>query len=97
MGTAMLIEEKRRKTNRVDLRISPLEKSLFEQAARAKGLNLTSYIISTVSMDAKATIDREHRVTLTDRTARIFLDALDAEPNDKLIQAAKDFESLNIR
>lgn len=97
MGTAMLIEEKRRKTNRVDLRISPLEKSLFEQAARAKGLNLTSYIISTVSMDAKATIDREQRVTLTDRTARIFLDALDAEPNDKLIQAAKDFESLNIR
>jgi uncharacterized protein (DUF1778 family) len=89
-----MLPEENRKTNRLDLRISPSEKALFERAARAKGLNLTAYIISTVSMDAKATLDREHRITLTNQTARVFLDALDAEPNAKLTRAAEDFEQL---
>lgn len=30
------------------------------------------------------------KVLLTNKTAHVFLDALNAEPNDKLIQASKD-------
>ena len=90
-----MLPDENRKRARVDLRISPREKALFERAAQAKGLNLTAYIIATVSTDAKETVEREHRVSLSNQTARIFLDALDAEPNEKLIQAARDFEQLN--
>ena len=90
----MLSKEKEdRKTARIDLRIPTSQKEIFERAARAKGLTLTSYIISTVSMDARETVERSHRISLTNKTARIFLEALEAEPNERLIEAAKRFEA----
>jgi uncharacterized protein (DUF1778 family) len=90
-----VVPEENKKTDRVDLRISPREKALFERAARAKGLNLTAYIVSTVSMDARETIEREHLVLLTNQSARTFLDALEAEPNAKLTRAAEKFDRLS--
>ena len=89
-----MLPEENRKTARVDLRISPREKALFERAAQAKGLNLTSYIITTESNDAKDTVERKYRISLTNKSAQTFLEALDAEPNAKLTRAARDFERL---
>lgn len=89
-----MLRKEEKKTARIDLRISTREKRLFERAARARGLSLASYILTTVNSDAKEVIEREHRFSLSNKTAKIFLDALDAEPNEKLTQAVKEYEKI---
>lgn len=88
-------KQKEDKDHRIDLRISAEQKRTFEHAARAKGLSLSAYIISTVVTDAFETIERRNRISLTNKTARIFLEAIEAEPNKRLIEAAKKFRNQN--
>jgi uncharacterized protein (DUF1778 family) len=67
-----VLTEQDQKTARVDFRVAPHIKTLLEQAAQAKGMSLSAYIISTLVNNAKETVDREQRFSLTNRDAEIF-------------------------
>jgi uncharacterized protein (DUF1778 family) len=86
-----VLTEQDQKTARVDFRVAPHIKTLLEQAAQAKGMSLSAYIISTLVNNAKETVDREQRISLTNRDAEIFARALEAEPNEQLVEAAKRY------
>ncbi len=78
------------KRERLEARITPEQKALFQHAVDLAGRSLTDFVISSVQAAAEATI-RTHRVLeLTARETDVFLAALQhpPAPNQRLRAAA---------
>lgn len=74
------------KTSRIDLRVSSKDKDLLDQAAEAKSLSLSSYIISVAVSRAKMDVAENERIVLASQDRDLILSALSApdEPNKAL-------------
>ncbi|HEY3781470.1 MAG TPA: DUF1778 domain-containing protein [Fimbriimonadaceae bacterium] len=83
------------KSNRLDLRMDPKNKSLLERAATILGLSITAYATSALVNNAQEVIDRFERTVLSDRDRDLFLEALDSadKPNDALLSAVSDYKA----
>lgn len=78
---------------RIEARVSPKQKRLFERAAAIEGVTLTDFAISSMQQAAAKAIQDYGRIELSERNQRAFAEALmnPPEPNEALRKAAKAY------
>lgn len=74
---------------RFDLKLDKREKHLFARAAELMGTTMAGFVRAAAKEKANALIERETRLTLSEREAQKLLEALDApfRPNAALKKA----------
>jgi uncharacterized protein (DUF1778 family) len=80
---------------RLDVQLAPEQKELIEQAAARLGKSTSDFAISTLVREARNVIQEDSVTHLTDRDRDLFialLDDADAEPNEALRAATKQYE-----
>ena len=79
------------KRERVDMRLTPEQKTLIQQAAALEGRSLSDFILTSAASHAEAVIRARRVLQLTAEDSLAFARAVldDAPPNDKLNQAAR--------
>lgn len=82
---------------RLEARVTPEEKKLLQEAAKAKGLTLTAFVTSSAREAALRVLREQHVIDLGRRDQRAFANALlkPAAPNERLrdIAARPGFRS----
>lgn len=78
---------------RIEARVSPKQKQLFERAAAIEGVTLTDFAISSMHRAAATVIQEHTAINLSVRNQRAFVEALrnPPEPNEALRAAAKAY------
>ncbi len=81
------------KQARIEARVSPKQKRLFERAAEIEGVTLTDFAVSSMQQAAARVVEESRRMDLSQRSQRAFLEALinPPEPNQALREAAKAY------
>jgi uncharacterized protein (DUF1778 family) len=81
---------------RLEARITPEQKALFQRAADLTGRSLTDFIVSSAQTAAEEAIERHHVINLSARDSLIFAEAIlnPAEPNENLHAAAQRYREL---
>lgn len=81
---------------RIEARVSPKQKRLFERAAEIEGVTLTDFAISSMQRAATSAIQEHTRIKLSERNQRAFVEALmnPPEPNEALREAAKAYSRM---
>lgn len=83
-------------SERIDLRLSPLLKSLFEEAASATGVTLSAFIKQVVRREAEEVIERERVIRLTKESTAILMDLLENPPEyNERMRTAMQRASIN--
>jgi uncharacterized protein (DUF1778 family) len=84
------------KQARIEARISPRQKRLFERAAAIEGVTLTDFAITSMQRAATHAVQRHTIMELSERNQRTFVDALinPPEPNAALRKAAKAYSRM---
>lgn len=82
-----------RQQARIEARVSPKQKRLFERAAAIEGITLTDFAISSMQRAATSVVQEHTRIELSERDQRAFVEALlnPPEPNEALRKAAKAY------
>lgn len=84
------------KTERIELRISSSDKTIFKRAQELSGdKTFSSFIIRIVKEQAEEIVAEKDRILATEQDRRIFFDAVfgDIQPNENLIRAAKSYKA----
>jgi len=85
------------KQERIDIRVTPEEKSLFVQAHQISGeKSFSSFLIRIIRKKSHKIIEDNQRVLASERDRNIFFDAIcaDQAPNQALSEAARRFKAL---
>ncbi|HTW57744.1 MAG TPA: DUF1778 domain-containing protein [Terriglobales bacterium] len=80
-----------RRNQRLDARVTREEKEIIETAASLRGTSASDFV-RMVTKEAALNTIREHEIlTLTDKSKRVFVEALlhPPRPNDKAVAAAR--------
>jgi uncharacterized protein (DUF1778 family) len=74
------------KVDRLEARLSPDTKALFQEAATIQGCSLTDFVVNSALEAAKRTVRQNEWVELTRRDRIAFVEALlnPPPPNDRL-------------
>jgi uncharacterized protein (DUF1778 family) len=82
------------KRERLEARISPEQKRLFERAAAVSGRTLTDYVVTTLEAAARQTIHEHDVIRLSPEDSILFVEALlnPPEPNERLRAAWRRHE-----
>jgi uncharacterized protein (DUF1778 family) len=85
----------RTRSERLEARITPEQKELFQRAADLAGRTLTDFVISAVQAAAEETIRTTQTIRLSARDSVLFVEALlsPGEPSDTLQRAAERYRS----
>lgn len=77
------------KTARLQARLRPEDKDLFERAAALNGMSVASFVIASAREAATRAIERETVITLSTADSRAFVEALlsPREPAPALVRA----------
>ena len=80
---------------RIEARVSPKQKELFERAAAIEGVTLTDFAISSMQRAAARVVQEHTIMELSVRNQRAFVEALQnpPEPNEVLREAARAYMS----
>ncbi len=81
-------------TPRITARVDADTQDLLSQAAAIAGMSsINSFVLSAAVEKAKNIMERERSLQLSERDARLLIDALDApaKPNRRLQQAAERY------
>jgi len=91
-GTSMAAPQQ----SRIEARVSPRQKRLFERAAAIEGVTLTDFAISSMQRAATSVLQEHTRIELSERNQRTFVEALrnPPEPNEALRAAAKAYSKM---
>lgn len=82
---------RRNATARIDARVLPEQKTLFERAASLKGVNLKTFMVDSMQEAAVRTLEQYESIHLTVEERRIFVDALLNPPApNKTLRLATD-------
>ncbi len=90
------MEAQTNKNERIEIRVSPYDKRIFQKAQRLSGdKSFSSFIIRVVKEYAEDIVNRNERIIASERDRDIFFDAVFGErkPNEKLKEAAKKYKS----
>ncbi len=68
------------KSSRIELRVTPEQKKLLEQAASLKGISLTAYTLSHLLEIAQQDINNYEKLILSNKDRDLFLSALENPP-----------------
>lgn len=81
---------------RIEARVSPKQKRLFERAAAIEGVTLTDFVISSMQRAATSAVQEHTRIELSERNQRAFVEAIKnpPEPNKALRNAAKAYAKM---
>jgi uncharacterized protein (DUF1778 family) len=81
------------KEARIEARVSPKQKRLFERAAELEGVTLTDFAITSMQRAAMSVVEEHRTIELSERNQRVFVEALmnPPEPNQALREAAKAY------
>ena len=84
------------KEARIEARVSPKQKRLFERAAEIEGLTLTDFAISSMQRAAASIVEEYTRIELSQRDQRMFVEAVmnPPEPNEALRKSAKAYSRM---
>ncbi len=84
------------KKQRIDLRLSPNDKSLIEEAAAMTNQTITQFMVNSASERAAEVIEQHRRLILNEESWALVMDALSkpAAPNEKLQRAAKRLQDM---
>ena len=80
------VSQARARSERLETRITPAQKSLIERAAALQGRTVTDFVLTSVQEAARKAIDEHQRLDLSIRDSEVFIDALvNPKPvNDRL-------------
>ncbi|MEA5534706.1 DUF1778 domain-containing protein [Crocosphaera sp. XPORK-15E] len=75
---------------RLEARITPETKALFQKAANLEGRTLTDFVVASVQAEASRVIQKHQTLKLSVEDSEAFVDALlnPPKPNDSLKSAA---------
>ncbi len=78
------------RSDRLELRATPEEKSLLARAAAYERLDLTSFVMRAALPEARSIVHRAERISLSERDTIRVLDLLEnpPKPTEKLTRAA---------
>lgn len=82
------------KSERLEARITPEQKSQFQHAADLLGRSITDFAISSLQ-EAAIKVIREHEIiSISMHDQKVFIQALSnvPEPNQRLLKAKKHFD-----
>jgi uncharacterized protein (DUF1778 family) len=81
---------------RIEARVSPKQKRLFERAAEIEGVTLTDFVISSMQRAAASVVEEYTKIELSERHRRAFVEALmnPPEPNEALREAARAYSRM---
>ncbi|NEQ98876.1 MAG: DUF1778 domain-containing protein [Cyanothece sp. SIO2G6] len=82
---------------RLEARITPETKALFQKAASLEGRTLTDFVVASVQAEANRVIQKHQILKLSVDDSEAFVDALlnPPEPNDSLKAAALRYEQVS--
>ena len=89
----------RRVSERIELRVSPEQKTHFVRAAQLRGQSLTDFAVDSMQRAAVQTAEDNHVLRLSTEDSRIFVDALmnPPKPNEAVSRAAKRYDDSVVR
>jgi len=96
MQAAMTKNKNKVSDDRIVARIPRSNRVIIEKAAAVYGATVNQFIVQTVLDRATEILQREEVLKLTEKDARLFLDALDnpPAPNENLIKAMHQHDRL---
>ena len=71
------------KDSRIDLRVTAEQKTLLEQAASLSGVSLSAYTLLHLIPKAQQDLEKQERLTLSNRDRDLFLSTLAGTPKLK--------------
>jgi uncharacterized protein (DUF1778 family) len=79
------------RTDRIELRASPAEKSLLTRAAQLERLDLTSFVMRAALPQAERIVAESEKIQLSERDSLRVLELLEnpPPPSPRLLEAAK--------
>lgn len=83
------------KDKRIELRLSALEKEIFQKAQELSGdKSFSSFVVRVVKKEAEKIISNHNRIIASERDREIFFNAVfsDQEPNQNLREAADRYK-----
>ena len=90
--------ESKRKSSfaRLEARVDPAAKALWQQAAELEGRSLTDFVVTSLQESATKVIQRHKLMELNREDSEAFVEAIlnPPEPNDALIAAFKEYEQV---
>ncbi|MDP2059134.1 MAG: DUF1778 domain-containing protein [Flavobacteriaceae bacterium] len=87
------------KQSRLEVRISEIDKKIFEKASRISGhKTLTSFVTYIVRKQAREIIEEKEKILASEKDKEVFFNAILAnnKPNDKLKSATKKYLDLQV-
>lgn len=84
------------KTSRLDTRITPEQRALYEHAAALGNFSsLTEFLTAAADKQAEEIIQKHKELVLNEKERELFIDLLlnPPTPNEALRQAASDYKS----
>lgn len=84
------------KEERIELRVSAKDKSIFKKAQELSGdKTFSSFIIRIVKQQAEEIVAEHNRIIASEKDKQVFFDTVfgDNEPNQNLLAAAKRYKS----
>jgi uncharacterized protein (DUF1778 family) len=84
-----------RRNERLDARVTREEKEIIETAASLRGTSASDFVRMAVKEAALNTIREHELLTLTEKSKRVFVEALlnPPKPNDKVVAAARRLQA----
>ncbi|NEP11197.1 MAG: DUF1778 domain-containing protein [Symploca sp. SIO2C1] len=81
---------------RLEARITPETKALFQKAANLEGRTLTDFVVASVQAEASRVIQKHQMLKLSVEDSEAFVDALlsPPKPNDSLKSAALRYKEV---
>lgn len=81
---------------RLEARITPETKALFQKAANLEGRTLTDFVVASVQAEASRVIQKHQMLKLSVEDSEAFVDALlsPPKPNDSLKSAALRYKKV---
>lgn len=102
--TVVVVEDKmynsdtpsQKPTARLEARVSPELKAIWQEAAALEGRSLTDFVVASVQAAAYAVLERHQKLVLGHQESQAFVQALlnPPEPNAALSQAADRYGTL---
>lgn len=86
------------KGERIELRVSAADKSLFKRAQKLSGdKSFSSFIVRILKQQAEEIVANSDKIIASEKDREVFFDAVfgQAKPNQNLVEAAKRYKAIN--
>ncbi len=95
MSQAIKRQQRARKNQRLEARVTPDQKRLIERAAELRGSTVTDFVVASAQQAAADTIRDFETLVLRDQARDVFINAIlnPSPPNDAARAAARRYKT----